>query len=354
MIELSLFRRFIPTHVLAPAERAELARHCHLGTFQPGATPFRRNSASNVAVYLVEGEVELADEHGRRRVRAGSEEARHALSNAERFTVTATCVDACQLLFVDRARLDFVLTWTQTGAIEVNDIQGDDQDWMGCMLQCPAMQLIPPANIARVLARVVPVAVAAGDTIIEQGEQGDAYYVLTAGRCEVRRAEATGQPAERIDTLGPGAGFGEEALLSGEARNATVRALEDSRLVRLDAADFAALLKAPLLREVVLERAPPQALRIDVRLPEEFAHGHLPGALNVPLRALRERCAGLDRTRPLVVYCDGGRRSAAATFLFCERGFDASWVAGGVPAERLVATDAAAPPSITGTATATS
>jgi rhodanese-related sulfurtransferase len=138
-------------------------------------------------------------------------------------------------------------------------------------------------------------------------------------------------------TLMPGNGFGEEALLSGYARNATVRAIEDSRLVRLGAADFKNLLQAPLLREASLEEARSGVTLVDVRLPEEYRHGHLP-ALNLPLSGIRERCAQMDRSRPLLIYCDGGRRSAVATFLLAERGFDARWVAQGVSASRITET----------------
>jgi CRP-like cAMP-binding protein len=336
MIELSLFRHFVPTHILPPAERAELARHCQLSGFERDQSLFRRGSASTMAVYLVAGEVELEDEHGTRRIAAGSEEARHALSNADHFITTAVAATAGQLLFINRAKLDYVLAWVQSGSVEVADIgAGDDQDWMGTMLQCPAMQMIPPANIARVLARVEPQSAPAGSTIIRQGAAGDSYYVLTAGRCAVLRGEGDDPEPNHITTLLPGAGFGEEALLSGEPRNATVQAIDDCRMVRLGASDFCALLKAPLLRRVALEAAPSHAQYIDVRLPEEYAHGHLPGAINLPLRELREACKMLDHHRPLVVYCGGGRRSAAATFLLCERGYDASWVADGVQPERM-------------------
>lgn len=336
MIELSLFRHFIPTHVLPPSERAELAKHCQLSPFERGQSLFRRGSASGMAVYLVAGEVELEDEQGTRRIVAGSEAARHALSNADHFSASATAIQPGRLLFVNRAKLDYVLTWVQSGGVEVGDLgAGDDQDWMGTMLQCPAMQMIPPANIARVLGRVEPQLAPAGSAIIQQGAIGDSYYVLTAGRCAVLRAEGSDDTPQHVTTLLPGAGFGEEALLSGEPRNATVRALDDCRLVRLGAGDFAELLKAPLLRRIELDAAPPRALLVDVRLPEEFAHGHVPGAVNLPLRGLREGCALLDRSRPLVVYCGGGRRSAAATFLLCERGFDAAWVADGVQPGRM-------------------
>jgi rhodanese-related sulfurtransferase len=36
---------------------------------------------------------------------------------------------------------------------------------------------------------------------------------------------------------------------------------------------------------------------------EEYEEEHLPGALNIPLKELREGAARLDRSRPLIVYC---------------------------------------------------
>jgi len=343
MVELSLFRLFVPTYVLPPQERAELARHSTLTRYEPGKVAFRRGMNSPIAAFLVEGEIELEDASGRRRITAGTEDARHALSNAEQFVCTATCIRPATLLLVNRAKLDYVLTWAQSGTIEVHDIGGGDaEDWMGTMLQCPSMQLIPPANIARIISRVEPVQADAGDMLIEQGAPGDSYYVLTAGRCSVLRSEERGSEPNIIGTLLPGQGFGEEALLSGEPRNATIRADTECRLVRLSGDDFGELLQAPMLRRVDIDAAPARALRIDVRLPEEFAHGHVPGAVNVPLRDIRERCAGLEQARPLVVYCDGGRRSASATFLLCERGFDASWVPDGVPPEKLTEQSTAA------------
>jgi rhodanese-related sulfurtransferase len=72
-----------------------------------------------------------------------------------------------------------------------------------------------------------------------------------------------------------------------------------------------------------------------VRLPEEFKRGRLPGAINLPLADLRTRVAGLDRNAIYVVYCDTARRSASATYLLSERGFDARLLAGGVPAEEM-------------------
>lgn len=63
---------------------------------------------------------------------------------------------------------------------------------------------------------------------------------------------------------------------------------------------------------------------VDVRTPEEFAAGHLPGALNLPIQELERRMVELEpRERPIVVYCRSGSRSARAAHLLEKAGFGA-------------------------------
>jgi len=55
------------------------------------------------------------------------------------------------------------------------------------------------------------------------------------------------------------------------------------------------------------------ALLVDVRRPDEFAAGHLPGAINVPYDQVGSRTAEIGPTSAtVVVYCRSGRRSAVA------------------------------------------
>lgn len=57
---------------------------------------------------------------------------------------------------------------------------------------------------------------------------------------------------------------------------------------------------------------------IDVRSPEEYAEGHVPNAINIPVSELSARLAEVDKlvagdkTRPVVVYCAAGGRAAKA------------------------------------------
>jgi len=67
-----------------------------------------------------------------------------------------------------------------------------------------------------------------------------------------------------------------------------------------------------------------QALLLDVRRPDEFAAGHVPGAVNVPHDQLASRLAelGVDRDAPVVVYCESGRRAGMATEVLLGAGFE--------------------------------
>lgn len=75
-----------------------------------------------------------------------------------------------------------------------------------------------------------------------------------------------------------------------------------------------------------------EATLVDVREASEYAAGHVPGAVLVPMGRLASRMGELDRTRPVHVICASGNRSAAMTDLLVANGFDARSVAGGTRA----------------------
>lgn len=62
---------------------------------------------------------------------------------------------------------------------------------------------------------------------------------------------------------------------------------------------------------------------LDVRTPEEYAAGHVPGAINVPYDQIASRLAELEasRERPIVVYCRTGRRAGIALQTLHDAGF---------------------------------
>ena len=77
--------------------------------------------------------------------------------------------------------------------------------------------------------------VPAGKVLAEQGHRGTEFFVLADGAVSVERDGA------HVRDLGPGAWFGELALLANIARTATVTTTQPSRLIILGAREFAAL-----------------------------------------------------------------------------------------------------------------
>lgn len=71
------------------------------------------------------------------------------------------------------------------------------------------------------------------------------------------------------------------------------------------------------------------AIVIDVREPDEYAAGHIPGALSTPLSALGAAVGDLPGGRPVYVICASGNRSAWAAEHLVALGVDAVSVAGG-------------------------
>ena len=77
---------------------------------------------------------------------------------------------------------------------------------------------------------------------------------------------------------------------------------------------------------VSLEDISPDMLPIDVRSPENFAKGHLPGAVNFPLASLRENLSSLPRDRKILLYCGHGYGAYLAYCILSQRGFDNAWL----------------------------
>ena len=90
----------------------------------------------------------------------------------------------------------------------------------------------------------------------------------------------------------------------------------------------------PVARDVLLERVRRGEVTVlDVRPPEEFRAGHIPGALSVPLAELERRMADLSRDRDIVAYCRGPYCVLAveAVEILRARGFTAHRLEDGVP-----------------------
>ncbi len=79
---------------------------------------------------------------------------------------------------------------------------------------------------------------------------------------------------------------------------------------------------------LVVPRGTPPVL-VDVRTPQEYASGHIPGAVNIPVDDLRSRLGELPRDREIALYCQVGQRGYLATRILLQKGFSAVNIGGG-------------------------
>jgi rhodanese-related sulfurtransferase len=218
------------------------------------------------------------------------------------------------------------------GELQAGGASGDD--WMTLLLQSRAFHKIPPANLQAVFMRMQRASFSAGDVVIRQGDEGDYFYAIVSGRCLVTRETPLNREGIKLAELGMGDTFGEESLISGARRNATVTMTTDGVLMRLGKDDFNSLLNEPMLHWVGYDEAKGVVASggrwLDVRLPSEFEHCHFEHAINVPLYFVRLKLKTLDQSVPYVVCCDNGRRSSAAAYILGERGFDTFVLKGGL------------------------
>ena len=346
-VELSVLRAFSPLDGLKKENLRALARKTVIRELAQGRLLFKEGDMEKRTYYLASGVVELLSQ-GRivGTISGGTTDAHHPLAPIlPRHCTARVASEKIEYLSIDSDLLDVLITWDQTGIYEVGELGAGSEssdDWMTMLLQSRAFHRVPPSNLQAVFMRLQRVNYSAGDVVIRQGEEGDFFYVIVSGRCSVSRETPLNREGIRLAELGMGETFGEEALISGATRNATITMLTDGVLMRLAKDDFNTLLNEPMLQwvdhEQGLQLVANGGMWLDVRLPSEYEHWHFEPSLNVPLYFIRLKIKTLDPATRYVVVCDNGRRSSAAAYILSERGFDVCVLRGGVAGTGLADT----------------
>jgi CRP-like cAMP-binding protein len=109
---------------------------------------------------------------------------------------------------------------------------------------------LPPEEMEGVLTCIEPVDVKEGEILFQQGDPGNALYLINEGTIDI--VTNAGGEQKVIATLGSGQSFGEMALLGTDSRTATAVATEDSHLLKIGKDQFVALMEiSPGLRNAV-------------------------------------------------------------------------------------------------------
>lgn len=342
-IDKSVLAKFEPMARLSPNRLEELAAVCFVNKISEDLDPTRMSSNGTQALYLVAGDLGIRYENGNKLIlRAGTDAAKHPVDTNRLQIKDTIALTPIEVVHIDIDLLDIMMTWDQLSGYPPAQIKQvkptsewklDAASFNAFKLQNGVFAKLPAANIEAMFERMTPMDVEAQQIIINQGQEGDYYYLIQHGTAQVTRVKETNGLPIILAEISDGAGFGEEALVSDTKRNATVTMKTDGQLLRLKKQDFIELLKAPVISTVTMAEAKSKvttgAVLLDVRFATEYAYDHLKGAINAPLHELRNYIPKLDKDKEYIVYCQTGRRSSAAAFILAQFGLQALVLAGG-------------------------
>jgi len=333
-----------PLGALSPERLRELAEVAVVEHAARGSDPLAARAGGAQSVFLLRGEILLAFRGGGSLVVVGGTgDGRQPLNRRAAPIARSKAITDVELLAIDDEVLDILVTFDQVASGEGaaasamgEAVRSDAKVASGVFslanLRHGVFARLPASRLEELLRRFERVSAQRAEVVIREGEEGDYYYVIEAGRCQVERV--VGGVRMTLAELKAGDAFGEEALAAEAKRNATVVMASEGKLLRLSKKDFIELLREPLLQRIdhaaALERVAHGAVWLDVRYPSEYQYDRLPAAINVPLNEVRNSFAVLDASKEYVVYCQSGRRSSAAAFLFAQRGFKVWLLEGGL------------------------
>ncbi len=343
-------RELIPINELPPNLQARLLEKAKIMDVKKSRFIFKQGDKDDYSYYLLDGEIELyANNQLDSVIQGGSDRAKYALAQLQPRQYSAKAKTALKILLIERNNLDQLMLLAQETTtdptlrsgggsdIEVDEVDGvdDDTDWMTQMLQSELFSKIPMANIHQLFALLEEVEFSAGDVVIKQGDPGDHYYIVSEGRCAVFRKPTPKSNDIKLAELKTGDSFGEEALISESTRNATITMITDGVLMKLAKDTFVELVKKPTLQSLTFDEADAlvnegSAKWLDVRFPNEHGESSIDDSINIPLNSLRLQSDKLDSSMIYILYCDTGGRSSTGAFLLAERGFDVSYLDGGL------------------------
>lgn len=325
---LKLHDEYYPFNRLSEKRAREAAEQMRFFCLKKGERLFLVTGKPTEALYVVAGRVAVYREGGEGKTFLAPEDTRskpfYMASVAQKPWMEAQEDSLAGV--VDMEELEYFIYWDGL----VNSVDTADErirGFMDKMRYSLAFRRLPAENVEKAFRKMREIPVRKGDEIFRQGDPGDTFYVIASGRAEVWRRESAGSAPKKISEMGEGRTFGEAALVTGEARNASIRMSSDGVLLALDKKNFQELYSESMVRWASAEEARRMMdegrKALDVRHPEEFAESRIPGSLSYPLNSLRMTIVGMDQSRKYITVCADGKRSALAALLLNQRGFDA-------------------------------
>ncbi len=212
----------------------DLAGRVSLRSIRPLQPVFRQGDRPVSFFVVRSGRIGIEEEHHE----SGDTQILRVLTRGDSFgelglleaaprSATARAIDEVELFEIEKGTFDRLLA----DSIHAPDF-GPTMATLAELRELPAFAGLGSAGLAQLLEHGKWITAAPGTEVIVQGEEADAFYAIRSGQVDVVL------DGNVIATLGPGAHFGEIALLRSSPRTATVVARTPLRAFRLDREGF--------------------------------------------------------------------------------------------------------------------
>ncbi len=336
-LDVDVVRKFHPFDSQSIKKVKEIIHKSTVQKLPADRILFQYGDNDEWTIYLLSGKIKLKLPDGKTLViEADTESAMNSISNQIPRVATATSQTDISILIIDRSLLQVILNHND-GGIEVGNIDDDDNDWMTHFLQSNAFLQLPAANIQALMMRLHAEHLSAGSVVIkENSPSDDKFYIIQEGTCLVTKTNQFSGKKITLAQLGYGTGVGEEALITGGVRCASVIMETDGIIMTLEKKDFLDLLVEPIIHRIKKSDlqeyiSTSDSLLVDIRSENEFKNNQLDNtAYNIPIQLIRSQLEQLDHEKHYIVYSNNESRSSAAAFLFIQQGFYCSILEGGI------------------------
>jgi rhodanese-related sulfurtransferase/signal-transduction protein with cAMP-binding, CBS, and nucleotidyltransferase domain len=323
-----------PFNQLSEERLTEVLNLVRLIEMRPGELFQVQGGKDNDYLFVIEGRIELI---GQGEIRSGltpeDTRKRPVMLPQAPATTTLLARERVTLCHADRQVMDDLISWEAM----INDQASMDETVharMEMVRNSLVFRRLPWEAVETAFQRMKSIPAKCGETVAQEGEPGDAFYIITSGRAEVWQNDLMTDEPKKIAEIGEGDAFGCEALISGKKRSETVRMLEDGTLLTLGKEDFDWLISKQMIKAVNAKVAHTMMETgykfIDVRYREEYEYNRIPGAILIPLFELRKTVPQLDPSQRYIIYCQSGSRSSVAALRLTQAGFDVQTLEGGI------------------------
>lgn len=339
MITVEQLKNYYPFNKMEEKFLPLLLEQFNVVEFEKDDDIFMHDDNKVDAKYVVDGTVIIDYPSGRaKKLKSSSLQSYYPVGevNTQKALTSSVASKTAKIMTMNNIFLDHFTVWDNLFKESNPDspLRGHESyQWVVGLLGSKAVQMLPRGHVDQIFKNLEPVYVSAEDEIISEGDAGDCCYIIVKGEVNIFKCAAEGE--NLVATLGSGALFGENALVSKEPRSASVRMKTNGVLMKMMGEKFSSLLKSHVVRwlttdasyEMLLEGA----VLLDVREDEEYNNLSFDGSIHIPLDNIRDVCEEqLDKSVTIITCSNTGMRCASAAFLLATLGYDVYSMQGGV------------------------